>query len=60
MEAIDLDTVIVVDRTGYDEEFNMKSHPGMIGYIVKTEQDGPGKATLHIEIPIEWGKTVDV
>lgn len=52
MEAIDLDTVIIVDKTGEDEEFNTKTHPGMIAYMVNLE--GPGKATLHIEIPIEW------
>lgn len=53
MELIDLDTVVVVDRTGHDEDFTPTSHPGMLGYI---EPRGPGKALLVIEIPIVWSQ----
>lgn len=52
MEALNLDTVVVIDKTGYDEEFTSESHPGMIGYIVSTDQ--PGRAIMRIEIPIDW------
>jgi hypothetical protein len=50
MEGVNLDTVIVVDGWGNDEEFNMRTHPGMIGYIVPSPI--PGLVTFQIEIPI--------
>lgn len=51
-ELIDLDTVIAVDASGYDEEFTKKTHPSMIGYIVPGSE--PGTAVYHIEILITW------
>jgi hypothetical protein len=52
IEVIDVDTIIVVDSTGYDETFTKSAHPGMLAYIIPG--DRPGKATYKVEIPIEW------
>jgi hypothetical protein len=46
---VEIDTVIVVDPHGYDEEYNQKTHPGITGDIVN---DGT-KSVLIIRIPIE-------
>jgi hypothetical protein len=51
-ELLDLDTVVAVDSSGYDEEFTRKTHPNMVGYIVPGTK--PGTAIYHIEIPITW------
>ena len=52
MDAVNLDTVIVVDETGQDEEFNIRHYPDMMGYIIPSPV--PGRAVFRIEIPIEW------
>lgn len=52
IEVIDVDTIIVVDSTGYDEEFNRRTHPGMLAYIIPGNK--PGEATYKVEIPIVW------
>lgn len=52
MEMLDLDTVVVVYSTGEDEDYNIKSVPGMVAYIMPGTEDCP--ATLHIEIPINY------
>lgn len=51
-ELLNLDTVVVVDAAGYDEDFTIKTHPGMLGWIEPGVS--PGRAVMHIEIPIEW------
>lgn len=53
-EMIDLDTVVVVDACGYDEDFTPRSHPGMMGYIVPGSRTVSGLPEMHIIIPIRW------
>jgi hypothetical protein len=53
-ELIDIDTVVVVDSTGCDEDFTKASHPGMVGYIIPGRRTASGKTEMHIIIPIRW------
>jgi hypothetical protein len=58
-EMIDIDTVVVVDKSGYDEDFTEGSHPGMMAYIVPGQRTASGYSEMHIIIPIRWKETDD-
>jgi hypothetical protein len=48
---IEVDTVVVVDKYGVDEEYNTKTHPGMKAELV----DVGGQVELVVRIPIPPG-----
>jgi hypothetical protein len=47
---VEVDTVIVVDKYGVDEEYNQKTHPGI---HAKLTTDPRGVVYLLIGIPID-------
>lgn len=51
MAEIELDTVIVVDKYGVDEEYNTMTHPGMDAVLYSTPF--AGETVLVITIPID-------
>lgn len=48
---IDVDTVIIVDKYGVDDEYNTKTHPGMKAEFVNVA----GQIELVVRIPIKPG-----